>query len=510
VVAIVAVVAAAIVAVVLLTGSNSPDRISVKSAVLRGKLEAIRHLSVKKTRTLADRTAGEVHRLERRVLGEQEGPPVPVDREAPPVKRSDVPPTARVPQAKFPTATSTLVDTGSADFTAEPDVARNGTRVLATWNWGSALSRDGGRTFLFQDPFRQFQRPAFFCCDQVVLHDKPHDLWIWVVQWLDGQRHLRERLLTAKGDAGFDAPNGFTGFDLAPSDFGYPSDCGLDYPHIATTDGNLFLSVNVYGADARRTAGNYEGTVVARLPLDKLATAPEATYYRHSVGPVVLTRGASKAMYFAAHKTNAELRVWRWPDDADHPDYVDVPHDAFSLERGTDYECPRAGAAASSDWCRRSNARPEAGWVANGELGFAWNAQQDPARGFPYPYVMVARIDESSMKATDTSPIASSDRAYQYPAIAPDPNGNLGGVILSGGGSQYQSCDVLYRGAGDSKWIERPIDTSDADQSDAKSGDYLGSGFDTATNTWAAGCMTLHGGSGPKFVGIRFVSFAAP
>ena len=83
-------------------------------------------------------------------------------------------------------------------------------------------------------------------------------------------------------------------------------------------------------------------------------------------------------------------------------------------------------------------------------------------------------------------------------------------MILSGGGSQFQSCDVLYRGSGDSKWIERPIDTSDADQSDAKSGDYLGSTFDTATNTWAAGCMTLHGGSGPKFVGIRFVSFAAP
>src|SRR5262249_47043680 len=146
-------------------------------------------------------------------------------------------------------------------------------------------------------------------------------------------------------------------------------------------------------------------------------------------------------------------------------------------------------------------------------IGFAWDAQQDPANGFPFPFIMAVRIDEDTKALVDEPIIWSKDYAFQYPALAPNGQGDIGGVALAGGGERYETCValVLRRAASGSKapWKAAVVDASDSDPLARKSGDYLGAVRAAAdANGWAGSCMTLHGGGGNGNAEVRLVSFA--
>jgi len=216
-------------------------------------------------------------------------------------------------------------------------------------------------------------------------------------------------------------------------------------------------------------------------------------------------------MYFASHLTTSTLRVWSWDDDSNSVAHLDVAHRAYLAP--SRYHCPRIGGSAMSDWCLglrngypKNGDRPTAGWLANGRLGWAWNAGQDKAHGFRYPFVMAVEIDESSFKLVDQPILWNARYAYQYAAIAPNGREQLGGIVDEGGGAKYLSCTaVLGRPGGG--WKAYRLDSANADPAEPRAGDYLGVSSGAGTDSWAGTCSTLHGGADRSNEDVEYFSF---
>jgi hypothetical protein len=397
--------------------------------------------------------------------------------------------------------------------------------AVASPGGGAAFSKDGGRTFTYVDPETEKWGEANggFCCDQRVLYSPSHDLWIWILQYWSNEDGNVLRVAVAHGDKGFDERD-FSFYDLAPRSFA-PQGVNwrrafFDYPNVGLTNEHLFFSANVYPSEEDSLAAS----VVIRIPLTDLgAGKPPLQYlrfFRYPPNPsipddgenltAVFAQGADSTMYFAQQVTDSKLREWTWPDSDPNARSVEVTHSRYLHGRQS---CLRAGALPSSDWCQRSDERLSTGWVADGVIGFAWDAQQDPAHGLPYPFVMVVRVDANSKALVDEPMIWSKDHAYQYPALAPNAQGDIGGVALAGGGERFETCValVLRRDGAGSKgpWRAAVVDASDSDPGARKSGDYLGAVRAASdANGWVGSCMTLHGGGGNGNAEVRLVSFA--
>jgi hypothetical protein len=447
--------------------------------------------------------------------------------------------------AGFPLRFKTTVDQGHTASTAEPHVASNGSRVMIVWNkpsgsdgtevgfpgGGAAFSSDGGRTFDSVDPETQFPEVhAGFCCDQHVLYSARNDLWIWILQYWDDAAGNVLRVAVARGNAGFDARE-FTYWDFAPKDYAptaavAPQYGWFDYPNVGSSNEHLFVSANIFPLEGQPTKG-VTATAVLRLPFAQLKKGDglDYRYYRRvrPEGPdngsyltPVFAEGASATMYFAQHSTETQLSVGKWPDKDDDPTFSLVAHSRhrhfYSSPRGP-YTCPRTAAGDyPSNWCDASDDRLYAGWMAKGVIGFAWGARQDPENGFPYPFVMAVEIDEKTMKRKSEPAIWSPNHAYQYAALAPNARGEIGGVVLAGGGDQYLTCAALVRDPSRPKtpWKAGIIDASDSDLPEERAGDYLGAVRSSArSSTWVGSCMTQAGGTEWQRTKVVFASFGS-
>jgi hypothetical protein len=403
---------------------------------------------------------------------------------------------------------NSLVDRGSGIYIAEPNVAAKGDRMLVVWNFGAAFSGDGGKTFNYVNPRTKFpSASAGYCCDQVALYVPAKDMWVWFIQYRPDETERNVvRIAVAKGDEAFDQQR-FTYYDFTSADF--PSLKGLaarelDFPNLAASDEHLFLSLNVFKE-------RYATTVLMRVPLDELAEGKVSSVrsFASALGGIDFTAGATDTMYFAEHVDTSTLRVSRWADNSDDPESIEVAHSSYPRPlRGFPYTCGRIGAAIG-DWCRRSDDRLGTGWIADGTLGFAWNSPQDKSRGFPFPFVMVVRIDLDTMTVKDEPILWSSKHAYSYSAFAPNDRGEIGGIVLAGGGERYQTCTTLLSdlesGGG---WDARAAVAGDHDPIQNEAGDYLGMApAGPGSNLWTTACMALRGGSGYRDVEIRVLKF---
>ena len=85
-----------------------------------------------------------------------------------------------------------LNDTQTSESTStvcEPTMATNERQAFATGNWFASTSSDGGVSWTLVDPYTRFPASAGgFCCDQVVLYNPRHRIWIWLLQYSQGGR----------------------------------------------------------------------------------------------------------------------------------------------------------------------------------------------------------------------------------------------------------------------------------------------------------------------------------
>jgi hypothetical protein len=459
-------------------------------------------------------------------LNEGDPPPIPVDPDAVVADRSLFDPSAIPPRGSQGDpqpddlvlfgGSATSLKTGYTYQTAEPEAAMKGQRVLLTWNAMAARSTDGGATFQYLPPQTSFPRAdGGFCCDQRSLHVPRQDLWLWVLQYESGpDENNTIRLAWAVGDDDFDAAR-FKYVDWRAVDVGFDEGTFFDQPKLGISDEHFFLSINAFrersfvGAVVMR--GSLQDMVDGNPPATSCLVAEDPRTDERLFGPYPV-RDADDTMYLAAHVSTSELGVWSWPDSAAAPTFASVigrdaagQPVAYPLERP--YTCEREGAGPTSDWCFRpvrgepnrsaNDARITSGWHASGTIGFAWNASQNA--NFEYPFVWAVTLDATRLDACEAGecvlgyPIIFSDNvAFQYGALAGNGRGDLGGVVLLGGGEQYLGCAVVAREAGTTGgWDLTRVATSPADMPTPNSGDYLGIAADgEAANGWSGSCMT--------------------
>jgi hypothetical protein len=408
---------------------------------------------------------------------------------------------------------------GTSIPTAEPSVAVHGSVVFETWNSYAAISNDGGTSFSYLNPRSLPSVYGGFCCDQIAYYEPNNDLYVWVLQyWSNTSGSNALRVVVFKGAANLLAHRYVNYWDLTPQQLGDPSGVNYDQPKVTSTLHYLYIEATRYGSVT--TGGSR--SVVLRLPLSALATGGYLSYgyYRLSSDPSypnvfspALVQGTSgtTTAYFAGHLNNATLRLSGWSETGGVSRW-NVGHSAYPAL--LPHRCPRTG---GTDWCQRPGSgggyanddRINSGWLVNDILGFSWNASQGSGGlgTFPYPYVHVVRINQSTKALVNQPIVWNPNFAFQYAAFTGNGQGNLGGVTLWGGGTAYEDCAVLIHDSLSSAfWDMAGADASNSDTT--SSGDYLTVRSNSSyPGLFGGTCFGLRNGSASANVHPYYVLF---
>src|SRR5580704_392587 len=382
------------------------------------------------------------------------GPPLPVGParmapNVPPTSASTAPQTEEVgtppaasdfvffqatAQAPYSTGTSTIAETHAGNA---------GAVVFMTGNWFASYSTDRGTNFTFVNPYTEFTSlDGGFCCDQTVIYHPGYDLMIWQLLYNYSSSTQQGSYRTAFAPASSVASSGWCYYDWNPSSFGLASGQYLDYPHVAISGNYVWYSANVYTA-----AGSWQDTLIWRIPLSPVTSCSGFNYNWFTVTDrfnFTMIQGTGATMYWASRNSTSSIRIYNWAENSNTIYWNDVS--IGSWNRTTPYQC--AG-PDSLTWCARQSStsgytndgRIETGWVAGGVIGFMWNASQGGS--FNYPYVDVARFNESDKSLINQPIIWNSSFAWQYPAIGVDGRGAIAGTAFYGGGSYYPTMTSL-------------------------------------------------------------------
>lgn len=271
----------------------------------------------------------------------------------------------------------------------------------------------------------------------------------------------------------------------------------FDYPDMASTNDNLFLTFNVFRGNG------WQRAVVFRLPLATLASGGSLGYRWWSTtsnGSLRLSKGARSTMYWGSHNSFRQLRMFQWPDTSVNVTSRDVNVRAWA---GGAYSAPGPGGA---DWLVRLDPRITGAWVSGGVVGFMWTANRDATH--PLPYIRVTRITEGTSSVIDEPDIWSNTSAWCYPAASPNAAGQIGFSAFYGGGSRHPAHVVGVR-AGNS-WDAIITRSSSHGPIDRAWGDYVScvAHFDVS-NQWVASGHTLQGGTERRNIEPRYVEFRA-
>ncbi len=382
---------------------------------------------------------------------------------------------------------------------SEPSVAVRGAEVLVTANWFAAFSKNAGATFTYLNPANTFpdSPQGGFCCDQVVLYDKAHDVMFWLLQYVNNTSGNTLRLAVAKGA---DITNqSWRYYDFTPQGVGNWAQEWFDFPDLTLSGKYLYLSSNAFGTTGDEA---FKRSALLRLPLDKLAAYDGFDYQYFStaeLGSLRATQGAKDTVYFGAQLSLAAIRVYTWPEAGTAITPNDVAVQAWSNNGRV------APGPDGRDWLGRADGRITAAWVSGDKIGFAWTAAQDDT--FAYPHVRVALVDKNTKAVAGQPHIWNNNFAFAYPAAGPNADGRVGVAVHYGGNNLYPSHSV---------GVLTPTNTWDLvttaagrfGPNDNRWGDYGAVRTDGGDpKAWAATGFTLRTGPLRTDVEVRYVRF---
>jgi hypothetical protein len=349
----------------------------------------------------------------------------------------------------------------------EPSGAANGRVIFYTTNSYAAVSGDRGQTFSYLNPFTFFTSAnGGFGGDQVVYYARRQGLMFWLLQYNPDNTTNTQRLAVARSQE--DILNGnWIVYDWTPADFGFTTPPAgatgfwLDFPDLSVSDNFLYQTTNVFPRilpnPTNQCAGSCpggavnpcpaacggncpnpcasRGAVVSRVPLDQLAAGGTVNYrfFSDTNSGYRCTQGAQGTMYWGAHNSTSQIRIYRWDETSTSVASDNVNHTAYSACPGTN--CMNAMSPDGTNFAASSDSRILGAWVANNVIGFMWNAAQ--GGGFTFPHVQVLRFNEPNRSLLSQGQIFNNNHAWLYPSVHPNDRGHLGGTIAWGGGTFF-------------------------------------------------------------------------
>jgi hypothetical protein len=324
---------------------------------------------------------------------------------------------------------------GNRSVVDEPSTANMGNTIFFTGNWYAARSTDAGQSFTYVSPFTTF--PSVnngFCCDQVVNYASSQDMMLWALQYVSDSTSGTLRIARAVGAAAV-ANNTWIYYDFNPQKFGFPTNNWLDFPNLTISDNYLYATANVYNT----VSNNFTGSVIWRIRLSELAAGGTVNFEyltQTDLGAPRCTEGAHTTMYWGAQPSTSQVRIYRWDDFSGTIFHDDVNINSY-------LHLNRDGVATSPDgtnWAARADSRILGAWVANGVIGLLWPAKQGGS--FPYPYIIIARFNQSDRTLISQNQLWSTQNAWLYPSASVNSAGNLSGLAAYGGGSYYPGTNI--------------------------------------------------------------------
>ena len=316
-----------------------------------------------------------------------------------------------------------------ASNVGEPSVAVNGSVVFMTGNWYAAMSSDGGQTFSFIDPARQFPSPnpnTTFCCDQVVQYIQKIDTFVWLQQYGPSTGDNIQRLAFAT------TPDVVQGkwrlFDVTTKALNAPG-AFMDFPDLAVGANCLYMTTNLFFAD------NTVGSAVLRIPFSGIQSGQITAqpFTSTDLQSFRVAQNCGKTAYFAAHQDTSTLTVYRWDEGQKTP----VPT-AVGVARWIGGNGYQSRTPDGRRWLDRADPRLTGATQAGNELWFAWAVDQQ-SNHRPNPFVQIARIDSTNLTLLENINVFDTASATGYGALSTNVNGEVGISYMIGGGTLFPS-----------------------------------------------------------------------
>lgn len=245
------------------------------------------------------------------------------------------------------------VCSGCAQSTVnEPSAANSGKDIVETSNWNIAYSINGASTWLNQNPY--VLSPGY-CCDTQVVYDQDRNIFILLLLDYAGEGASTNGLTISMAHAA--NPAKWCTYKFTGASFGEGSTDTLDFPKIALSNTNLFLTWNDYPPNS-----GFSSSGLARFPLDAIANGCAGFGYNYLTRTDVFTLAlaqqpsAHDQFYWVSNwfldgtVSGQNERIFWWADNSGSYSWVTRGINAYTF--GT-------VACGSPNWCSRLDPRYE-------------------------------------------------------------------------------------------------------------------------------------------------------
>ncbi len=398
--------------------------------------------------------------------------------------------------------------TAVANTIVEPAAANEGSRVFYTGNTFASSSVDNGVTWAAVGlPAGPADAPTA-CCDLDVVRAHSRDrIFTSLLYTNAGQTNGIVRIFVRSDPAA--AATCF--YDIDPG--GTANNVLPDYPHLALSNGFLYLSLN------NLTNGStWTGAQVRRYNLTQMSACQSTTFntftWTGAVGQRILTpvEGATTVMYFGSNESATSFRAFSWPESSTIVTNVLRTVGSSSF---TNPDC--RGGTGNFDFIERSTAWSIGGFrlrgaTGGGQVTFWWPVAPDA--NHPHAHLHGATLRTSDFALTAQPPVWSTTQCFGYPAVASNIHGEYGMSMAAGGrngGGGTAASGVVLVDDGESAGIFFPTFTVTAtgthNRTDGRFGDYFTVRTNArCTSAWVAtNYALLNGNTTSAHVNARYV-----
>ncbi|HEX6671259.1 MAG TPA: hypothetical protein VF084_03430 [Nitrososphaeraceae archaeon] len=325
----------------------------------------------------------------------------------------------------------------------EPTVASNSSFIFYTGNHFASRSLDGGQQWNFIDPNVGFP----FCCDQRVIYDPNHKLYVWYIQGEDEDKRDDDKSNYVRLAISTNLSN-WTLYDFKAKNIDDRKfqNIRMDYPHLVTDDNYLYFTTNIFNMNPENETKLSKGSLILRFDLAELShfNGSKPVYFHDEEARTITpVKGAKSEMYFATFpEINSTTGI---PDDkkviriyqTNQSSIVKVQdievHGFKKLNRhGSDCN----NATKKDWWCGAIDSRIMTGWLDNDRIGLLWHANKVVDKNntkINVPYIDGVILDlKDKMKEIERPYISNSNYALAFPDVAFNGNGELGIVAFYG------------------------------------------------------------------------------
>lgn len=235
----------------------------------------------------------------------------------------------------------------------EPSAANSGSVVMETSNWNIAYTKFGGAANIawqVQDPY--VLSPGY-CCDTQVVYNPDRDVFILLLLDYAGEGASTNGLTLSVAPS--QSPTSWCTYKFTGANFGQGATDTLDFPKIAVSNNNVFLTWNDYPPNSA-----FKASGLARLPLDAMASCSGLSFNfltRSSEFTFALAQGGPHDQFYWVSNwfldgtsSGNNLRIFQWADNSGTYFFTTKGINAYTF--GT-------VACGSPNWCSRLDSRYE-------------------------------------------------------------------------------------------------------------------------------------------------------